>query len=138
VRWWGGDRRPHAIVVGLREQTVLQAMAAGTLAGQQHLGEVTPELAEIVSRRIFGAFEYRLAIAPGARETLRLAVVFHKEGDERSKPVLEQLLGDADALAATERYYAEKLADARLLTPSAPINRGVVWAKTNMLRVIKE
>jgi hypothetical protein len=138
VRWWGGDRAPDAVVVGLREQTVLQGMMEGTLAGREHLGEVTPQLAEFASRRIFGAFEYRLDVAPGARETLRIAVVFHKDGDDFSKPVLEQLLADPDALPATERYYAERLADARFLTPSAVVNRGVVWAKTNMLRVIKE
>jgi hypothetical protein len=138
VRWWGGSRTPSAVVVGLREQALLKGMTSGTLAGGQHLGEITPNLAEFASSRIFGAFEYRIEVAPGGRESLRLAVVFHKDGDDRSKPVLEQLLHDPDALAATERYYAGKLADARFLTPSPVINRGVVWAKTNMLRVVKE
>jgi hypothetical protein len=138
VRWWGADRTPEAVVVALREQALLKGMMEGTLAESEHLGEVTPQLAEFASRRIFGAFEYRLDVAPGARETLRIAVVFHKDGDDFSKPVLEQLLADPDALPATERYYAERLADARFLTPSAVVNRGVVWAKTNMLRVIKE
>jgi glycogen debranching enzyme len=67
-----------------------------------------------------------------------MAVVFHREGDDHAKPVLERLLVEEDALAATERYYGENLADARFLTPSPTINRGVVWAKCNMLRVIKE
>ena len=138
VRWWGGSRTPSAVAVGLREQTLLQGMKNGTLAAGDHLGEITPNLADFASSRIFGAFEYRLEIGPGERESLRLAVVFHKDGDARSKPVLEQLLHDPDALPATERYYAEKLADARLFTPSPVINRGVVWAKTNMLRVVKE
>jgi hypothetical protein len=138
VRWWGGSRTPSAVVVGLREQTLLKGMKNGTLVAGAHLGEITPNLAEFASSRIFGAFEYRLDVAPGERESLRLAVVFHKDGDDRSKPVLEQLLRDPDALPATERYYAEKLADARLFTPSPVINRGVVWAKTNMLRVVKE
>ena len=138
VRWWGGSRTPSAVVVGLREQALLKGMKNGTLLGGEHLGEVTPHLAEFASSRIFGAFEYRIDLAPGGRESLRLAVVFHKDGDDRSKPVLEQLLRDPDALPATERYYADKLADARLFTPSPVINRGVVWAKTNMLRVVKE
>jgi hypothetical protein len=138
VRWWGGSRTPSAVVVGLREQSLLKGMKNGTLDAGDHLGEITPNLAEFASSRIFGAFEYRLEIAAGERESLRLAVVFHKDGDDRSKPVLEQLLHDPDALSATERYYAEKLADARLFTPSPVINRGVVWAKTNMLRVVKE
>jgi mannosylglycerate hydrolase MGH1-like protein len=138
VRWWGGSREPSAVVVALREQPLLQRMMDGTLGTASHLGEITPNLADFASRRIFGAFEYRLEIAPGGRESLRMAVVFHKDGDEFSKPVLEQLLADPDALPATERYYAEKLADARFLTPAPLINRGVVWAKCNMLRVIKE
>jgi hypothetical protein len=138
VRWWGGNRTPESVVVSLREQPLLQGMMHGTLGGKEHLGEITPHLAEFASSRIFGAFEYRIDLAPGARESLRLAVVFHKDGDEKSKPVLEQLLTDADALGATERYYADKLADARLMTPSALINRGVTWAKVNMLRVVKD
>ncbi|HZO95390.1 MAG TPA: hypothetical protein VFB22_16700 [Candidatus Baltobacteraceae bacterium] len=138
VRWWGGSRTPHAAVVATREQKLLLGMERGTLNEADHAGEITPSAAEESSSRIFGAFEYRLEVAPGARETLRLAVVFHKDGDDRSKPVLEQLLVDDDALGATQRYYAAQLADARFLTPSAVVNRGVVWAKTNMLRVIKE
>jgi len=40
-----------------------------------------------------------------------------------------QLLGDDTALHETQRYYAARLADARLMTPSPPVNRGVVWRK---------
>ncbi len=136
-RWWGGSRQPSGVVIGLREQVLLRAMMNGAL-GSDHLDEVTASLAEVSANRIFGAFEYRIDIAPGARETLRLAVVFHKDGDERARPTLEALLADPTALHETQRYYAEKLADARLMTPSPEINRGVVWAKVNMLRVIKE
>ncbi len=51
-------------------------MRRGTLAKEetsQTLDDVTPQQAELVSRRIFGAFEYRIAVAAGARESLRLA-----------------------------------------------------------------
>ena len=138
VRWWGGSLEPHAAVLALREQTLLQGMMSGTLTSGEHLGEVTPPLAEFSSRRIFGAFEYRVDIPAGERASLRMSVVFHKDGDARAKPVLEDLLVDPDALPATERYYADSLADARFLTPSPTVNRGVVWAKCNMLRVIKD
>jgi glycogen debranching enzyme len=138
ARWWGGSRKPSAVVVALREQTLLKAIRDGDLLAAQYLEEVTPSLAEFVNRRIFGALEYEIAVEPGARESLRIAVVFHKDGDEKSKPVLQQLLGDETALHETQRYYARHLADARLMTPSPLINRGVVWAKVNMLRVIKE
>ncbi len=140
-RWWGGSRRPIAVELSLREQVLLESMRRGTLAkdaSTQNLGDVTPEEAELVSRRIFGAFEYRIAVAPGARESLRLAVVYHKDGTEHSRPVLEALLRDQRALHDTQRYFTERLADARFLVPSPEIGRGVVWAKANMLRIVKE
>jgi hypothetical protein len=138
ARTWGGSRTPEAVAIALREQPLTAAMERGSLVGESHLHEITPTLAEVSSSRIFGAFEYAIPVAPDARETLRLAVVFHKDGVAKTTPVLTQLLHDPDALDATERYYAERLADARFMTPSPLVNRGVVWAKTNMLRVIKE
>ncbi|MDP9017090.1 MAG: hypothetical protein M3N19_02060 [Candidatus Eremiobacteraeota bacterium] len=137
MRWWGGSREPHGAVVALREQVMLHNMSRGSLRSEEHLDEVTPELAECVSRRIFGALEYRITVAPGARESLRMAVVFNKDGT-KARPVLEQLLHDPKALHETQRYYGNALADARFMTPSPVISRGVVWAKCNMLRVIKE
>jgi hypothetical protein len=138
ARWWGGSREPAAVVVAPREAVLLAAIRSGDLSSAKHLDDVTPEVAEFVNSRIFGALEYAIDVAPGAREDLRLAVVFHKDGDAASKPVLEQLLADGTALHETQRYYARALADARLLTPSPLVNRGSVWAKVNMLRVIKE
>ncbi|HTU83173.1 MAG TPA: amylo-alpha-1,6-glucosidase [Verrucomicrobiae bacterium] len=140
-RWWGGSRRPTAVELSLREQVLLEYMRRGTLlpAGSaQHFGDVTPEQAALVSRRIFGAFEYTIDVAPGARESLRLAVVYDKAGTEKSRPVLEALLDDPRALHDTQRYFSERLADARIMTPSPEISRGVAWAKANMLRIVKE
>ena len=137
TRWWGGSREPHGAVVAIREQVLLHNMSRGSLRSESHLSEVTPELAECVSRRIFGAFEYRITVAPGAREALRLAVVFHKDSD-KAKNTLERVLTDPKALHETQAYYGAALADARFMTPSPAISRGVVWAKCNMLRVIKE
>jgi hypothetical protein len=140
-RWWGGSRQPVGVELSLREQVLLESMRHATLASDESAGrlaDVTPEQAQLVSRRIFGAFGYRIAVAPGARESLRLAVVYHKDGTERSRPVLEALLQDQRALHDTQRYFSDRLADARFLTPSPEISRGVVWAKANMLRIVKE
>jgi len=64
VRWWGGSRKPAAVVVALREQSLLGAIRDGALAPVQHLEEVTPKLAEFVNRRIFGALEYVIPSSP--------------------------------------------------------------------------
>ena len=142
-RWWGGSREPIATELSLREQVLLENMRRGTLLPEEgampdEFGKITPELAQLVSRRIFGALEYVVPIAAGARETLRLAVVYHKDGQEKSRPVLDSLLADKRALHDTQKYFDERLRDARFLTPSPLISRGVVWAKANMLRIVKE
>lgn len=142
-RWWGGSREPMAVELSLREQVLLENMRRSTLLPEDIPGFGTEdggntEPAKLTSRRIFGAFEYRISVAPGARESLRLAVVYSKDGTAKSKPVLEVLLRDRRALHDTQRYFADKLADARFMTPSPVISRGVVWAKANMLRIVKE
>jgi hypothetical protein len=139
-RWWGGSQKPVAVELALREKLLLDAMRRGSLVRDpaESLDAVTPRQAELVSRRIFGAFEYDIAVAPGARESLRLAVVYHKSEAEGCRPVLEALLDDRRALHDTQGYFGERLADARFLTPSPEISRGVAWAKANMLRIVKE
>ncbi len=140
-RWWGGSRTPVAVNLSLREQVLLEHMRRGGLVPhvqQGEFGEVTPEEAELVSRRIFGAFEYRIVVAPGAHEALRLSVVYHAAGTAKSKPVLDALLHDPRALHDTQRYFSQRLSDARFMTPNPCISRGVVWAKANMLRIVKE
>jgi hypothetical protein len=139
ARCWGASREPHAVVVSLREQVLLEAIRRGSLHEEEgRLSEVTPALAEYVSGRIFGALEYRITVAPGARESLRVAVVFDLRGRAEAKATFDEILGDERALHETQRYYANALNDARFMTPSPIVSRGVVWAKANMLRVIKE
>ncbi|MBV9646389.1 MAG: hypothetical protein JO043_02900 [Candidatus Eremiobacteraeota bacterium] len=138
IRCWGGSREPRAAVVALREQALLHAMSEGVLRDHALLEEVTPRLAEIVSRRIFGAFEFHVPVAAGARESLRLAVVFDRRGEAFARRTFEELLSDSRALHETQRFYAAALRDARFMTPSPVISRGVVWAKANMLRIVKE
>ncbi len=138
ARIWGASRAPHAATVTVRERVLTDAIRRGSLRDPSQLAEVTPELAEFASGRIFGAFEYRLVVAPGACETLRIAVVFDGRGSAEALASFDALLEDPRALDDTERYYAAALADARVMTPSPTISRGVVWAKANMLRIVKE
>jgi hypothetical protein len=138
ARRWGASRTPEAAVVALREQVLLLVMERGSLGEDGHLDAVTPELAAVARGRIFGAFEYRFVVAPGARESVRIAVVYDNRGDGVARAALDDLLADPHALDETQAYYGRALADARLLVPSPVVSRGVVWAKTNMLRIIKD
>ena len=105
----------------------------------EHLDEVTPKLAEFVNRRIFGALRIRhRRRARRAREPALGGRLSQGRRCARRSRSSSSCCGDETALHETQRYYARHLADARLMTPSPVINRGVVWAKVNMLRVIKE
>ena len=138
ARMWGASRAPHAAAIALRERVLSQAIRRGTLRDESQMTEIVPELAEYASGRIFGTFEYRFVVAAGGSETLRIAVVFDGHGSDAARAKFDALLGDERALDDTERYYATALADARLMTPSPTISRGVVWAKANMLRIVKD
>ncbi len=138
ARLWGGSRHPAASALGLREQVLLRAMREGALPGADVLTEVTPELADAVCGRIYGALEFRMTVAPGARETLRIAVVFDGRGRAEARASYDRLQADARALHDTQAYYGRALSQARFMTPSPVVNRGVVWAKANMLRIVKE
>ncbi len=138
TRFWGASRKPDAVVCAVREQVLQQAMRGGALRPDSHLSEVTPELAAHLRGRIYGAFEYRMTVAPGERQSLRIAVVYDKSGSQAARDTFEHLLADPTALEGTQKYYGAALADARLLVPSPVVSRGVVWAKANMLRIIKE
>jgi len=142
-RWWGGSREPYAATVSVREQALLAQMRRGTLLEEDAVVEAFVEGGDAartssVRGRIFGAMEYRIQVDPGARALLRLAVVFHRDGSLDLRPRFNDLLADSKALHDTQRYFAKRLADARFLTPSQTISRGVAWAKANMLRIIKE
>jgi hypothetical protein len=104
ARVWGASRAPHTVAVTLRERVLTDAIRRGSLRDPAQLAEVTPELAEFARGRIFGAFEYRFVVAPGARETLRIAVVFDGRGSNEALASFDALLHDPSALEDTERY----------------------------------
>ena len=138
ARLWGASRAPDAAVCAVREAVLHQAMRRGTLLEDAQLTEVTPELAATVRGRIFGALEYRMRVGPGERTSLRIAVAYDNAGRDAARATIDDLLADPHALDATQTYYANALKDARFLVPSPVVSRGVVWAKANMLRIIKE
>ena len=138
ARLWGASREPDAAVCAVREAVLHESMRRGTLAQDAQLTAVTPELAATARGRIFGAFEYRMRVAPGERVSSRIAVVYDNAGRDAARATIDDLLADPHALDATQAYYANALKDARFLVPSPVVSRGVVWAKANMLRIIKD
>ncbi len=74
-------------------------------------------------------------LKPGQSARFYYLLTFSLEG-ERGAARTYRACPDADeALARTLAYYHEVLGRSVVLTPNPQVNRGVLWAKANMLRV---
>ncbi len=135
TRYWGSSCAPQAVQLALRHGPLQAGIEQGALSEATADTSVAGPFA--TGHQIFGAFQFELALAAGASTSLRLCVAFHPTSAELAAQHFAALLNDTHALADTQAYYAQHLRRAQFLTPSAPINRGVVWAKVNMLRVPK-
>jgi mannosylglycerate hydrolase MGH1-like protein len=74
-------------------------------------------------------------IPPGGRARFAFIVSFG-HGKRAALRAYRHLPDPVAALARTHAYYDEVLRRSRVLTPSEDVNRGVLWAKANMLRVM--
>jgi hypothetical protein len=79
-------------------------------------------------------FHHRLRLAAGARRRLSFTLVGSTGGARGARRVLRQAPRDRAALVQTGRHFADVLARSIVITPDADVNRGVLWAKANMLR----
>jgi len=82
-----------------------------------------------------GILHVRSVIPPGGGARFAFVVTFAK-GKRAALRGLRALPDPVAALSRTSRYYRGVLERSRILTPSADLNRGVLWAKANMLRVM--
>lgn len=83
-----------------------------------------------------GILHHRLTLNPGARVELTYAVTFALHGARSVLRRLDALPDAAQALHGTRAYYHEVLNRSVVLTPDTEVNRGVLWAKANMLRTM--
>ncbi len=73
----------------------------------------------------------------GAGETARFYYLLSFGTDKSEAKKNYRACPDADdALAKTQAHYDEALSRAVVVTPNPNVNRGVLWAKANMLRVM--
>lgn len=111
--------------------------------------EVTTDISKIEAERFPGAlsnrtigaaddpiglahFENRLE--PGESATLSVVLSFAVDGEDAARQAVASLPSTDRALELTRAYYETTLDRAIVMTPDPEINRGVLWAKANMLR----
>ncbi len=87
------------------------------------------------SPKPLGVLHVRHRIGPGQRRRFYF-VLTYADSERRVLSTLEALPNADAALYATSSYYAKVINRAVVLTPDNDVNRGVLWAKANMLRTM--
>lgn len=75
-------------------------------------------------------------LKPNQRTAFSFTFTFSMNGKRDALRRLRDLPSAAEALLATQKYYHEILNRSVVLTPDTQVNRGVLWAKANMLRTM--
>ena len=82
-----------------------------------------------------GTLYHAFTLQPGQSQRLVYRMSFGK-GRAEAEANYDRCPGGDAALDRTRSYYHEVLRRAVLFTPNEEVNRGVLWAKANMLRVL--
>lgn len=75
-------------------------------------------------------------LAPGDRVALTFLLTFATAGRRSAIRRYQACPGAREALGQTRAYYHDVLSRTVVMTPNLEVNRGVLWAKANMLRVL--
>lgn len=81
-----------------------------------------------------GIFHLEHSLRPGESARFAFVLSFSLDGEEDARATSQGLLTADRALERTREHYDTILQRAVLMTPDAEVNRGVLWAKANMLR----
>jgi len=83
-----------------------------------------------------GVFEVAHALQPGESTEFFYKFALSNDGCPDAERTYDDAPPASEALERTKSFYAEILGRSMLLTPDDDLNRGVLWAKANMLRTI--
>ncbi len=82
-----------------------------------------------------GMFHFRHHLKAGQHKRLFFTLTFSQSGRAGAVRELGRLPSADEALARTRKHYDAVLNRAVVITPDQDVNRGVLWAKANMLRI---
>lgn len=125
VRVFGCSVRPRSYEVTLDAAKAVSVYAPGVLSNQTG-----------TYRDPLGVLHLAHRIRPGRHVRFSFLLSFSGEGRQVALETYRACPSAEQALKRTCAYYHEVLSRARLLTPNPEVNRGVLWAKANMLRVL--
>ena len=124
TRLFGCDRPPDTFEVTQNAGKAVAAHCPGPLSGQ--IERVDYPL---------GSLHHRISLAPGETVRWNYLISFGKGRTEATNNY-KRCPPAPDALDQTRTFYHSVLKQAVMLTPNEQVNRGVLWAKVNVLRVL--
>ena len=81
-----------------------------------------------------GIFHLSHRLRQGERASFYFVLTFSVDGEASARKAFADLPTAEDALKRTREHYEAVLDRAVVITPDPEVNRGVLWAKANMLR----
>jgi hypothetical protein len=141
------DEELHAILARDRDGGIARIVACSQAPASY---EVTHDIAKASADRFpgrladetpqrtgdaIGIFHFEHRLRRGERARFSFTLTFALDGEKRARERFGRLPDAQRALIRTKEYYDDVLHRAIVMTPDAEVNRGVLWAKANMLRV---
>lgn len=120
------SRRPDSYEVSLDHAKSVMGLLPGPLSGKTEAPNGLPCAVMHFSTRLARSEDTRLVF------TFALSA----EGDEHARGSARRASALDPALELTQRHYHDVLERSVAITPNPEINRGVLWAKANMERVL--
>ena len=116
--------RPASFEVTLDSVKTSAARFPGTLSNQTMDSPDDP----------IGIFHLSNDLGPGDSVKFYFVLTFSLQGEAAAEKALSTLPDDKAALERTNRHFESIQQRAIVMTPDAEVNRGVLWAKANILR----
>ncbi len=120
----GCSKTPSSFEIGADHGLMDRPRFPGRLSGRVVRGAADP----------VALFHHHHRLAPGARRRFWFTLAGSAQGARGVRRAYRDAPAAGAALAKTRAHYEDVLGRAVVATPDPDVNRGVLWAKANMLR----
>lgn len=126
VRIAGASRKPTSYEVSIDHAKAVTGTAPGRLSNNTQAPAGLP----------CGIMHFSTTIGKGETAKIVFTFALSANGESAAVDAYRNAPKAQTALEQTQQSYHDTLEHSVAITPNAEINRGVLWAKTNMLRVM--
>ncbi len=126
ARVFGCSEKPASYETTLDYGKAVSGRSPGVLSGRTNAAPDGP----------LGVLHHAHTLKPGERASFSYLLSFSGDGRTEAERVYRACPPADEALRRTTAYYHDVLSRCVVITPNAQVNRGVLWAKANMLRIM--